>query len=182
MAQRSALVAGICARSVCANRERRKRTIWFSPHPRPISSSIFEIEVGIAVIDFDKICSSASTPALIRTRNAFSLNLSSRRRYWSARSASRAASFAFWYSPDLTTLSTKASCSALRLMFRVGMSDFSWLVERLVRSAQATLDVDGIGSTISSRQQSPTKTAPPYPAVSSPPAHDSLAPDELAAS
>ena len=33
----------------------------------------------------------------------------------------RSASLAFWYSPALTSFSTKASCSAVRLIFRVGI-------------------------------------------------------------
>jgi hypothetical protein len=38
-----------------------------------------------------------------------------------ARNASRTASLAFWYSPDFTARSMKASCSRVRLTLRVGM-------------------------------------------------------------
>src|SRR5438552_15797634 len=66
--------------------------------------------------------SSASTPACICARSASSLRASSRLRCCSARSASRTASLAFWYSPASTTSAMNASCSAVRLMFRVGIS------------------------------------------------------------
>src|SRR6266545_196006 len=64
--------------------------------------------------------SRASTPACSCARNALSLSASSRLRCWSTRNASRTASLAFWYSPVSTTSSTKASCSGVRLMLRVG--------------------------------------------------------------
>src|SRR6266566_4160245 len=65
--------------------------------------------------------SSASTPACICARSASSLRMSSRLRCCSARSASRTASLAFWYSPASTTSAMNASCSAVRLIFRVGI-------------------------------------------------------------
>jgi hypothetical protein len=63
-------------------------------------------------------------PASICNRKASSLRASTRRRRRSARKASRTGSLAFWYSPDLTASSMKASCSGVRLMFRVGLTAY----------------------------------------------------------
>src|SRR5436309_844310 len=65
--------------------------------------------------------SRSSIPAWICSRRRSSFRASSRRRCWRARSASRMASLAFWYSPVRTMLSTNSSCSRVKLILRVGI-------------------------------------------------------------
>jgi hypothetical protein len=73
------------------------------------SCQSFEIVVKLGVIHFDKV----SPVKRIGAR----LDLCC-----STRSASRTASLAFWYSPVFTTFSTKASCSSVGLILRVGIA------------------------------------------------------------
>src|SRR5439155_8813484 len=100
--------------------------------------------------------SSASTPACICARSASSLRASSRLRCCSARSASRTASLAFWYSPASTTSAMNASCSAVRLIFRVGISAshrqesdiiiFGNLCQQGSAAAVLAIELDGFGA------------------------------------
>src|SRR4029079_5890405 len=110
--------------------------------------------------------SSASTPALSCARSAFNRRPSSLRRCWRTRSASRTASLAFWYSPASTILSSKASCSGVRLMLRVGIVNLATSRPRAQAGAAIEKEHGGQRPQAEDDQQSaPGRPVQPVPVV-----------------